>query len=230
MPGSKSRVGVIIPAAGVGRRMNSKTHKPFLKIRGKEIILWTIESFRLPSIREIILVANDADMAFIKGRFWKKLSSAGVTDAVPGGKRRQDSVSNGLAALSSRSDIVLVHDAVRPFASSKLINKIISETKKYSAAIPGIPPTDTIKKINDSGFACETYVRSGLRCIQTPQGFRRDILEKAYSMNGGQDATDDASLVEALGIPVRIVPGETENFKITTPADIALAKQIIASR
>jgi len=124
-----------------------------------------------------------------------------------------------------------VHDAVRPFASPELFKHIIISAKKYGSAIPGLPPKETIKQVNEEGFVKKTISRDMLRNIQTPQGFQKDIFLKAYKLSKEKylNVTDDASLVEQSGYKVKVVDGEEANIKITTPADMQLAENIIQS-
>lgn len=226
----KTGVGVIIPAAGVSRRMKRRCHKPFIKLCGKEILLWTIEKFQMNEICDVILVLNKDDMPAARSSLRKKLMSAGITKIVEGGERRQDSVARGLAEISPDVDVVLIHDAVRPFTSKKMIKAIIDGAVDYGAAVPGVAPVDTIKQVNQEGYATITPERAQLRCIQTPQGFRKDILDRAYAENNEFIATDDAALVEAIGVPVKIISGDPGNFKITTPFDLSLASEILRSK
>jgi 2-C-methyl-D-erythritol 4-phosphate cytidylyltransferase/2-C-methyl-D-erythritol 2,4-cyclodiphosphate synthase len=149
--------------------------------------------------------------------------------AVEGGERRQDSVARGLSALSDGIEIVLVHDAARPFASAELAGSVVDAAIEHGAAVPVAQIPDTIKRVGE-GVVKETLDRSELGTAQTPQGFRRDILESAYRALAGADVTDDAAAVELAGHNVAAVPGEPGNFKVTTPVDLELASLIANCR
>jgi 2-C-methyl-D-erythritol 4-phosphate cytidylyltransferase/2-C-methyl-D-erythritol 2,4-cyclodiphosphate synthase len=149
--------------------------------------------------------------------------------AITGGERRQDSVMEGLKALSDDVSIVLVHDAARPFATPDLTERVIAAARAHGAAVPVIPVPDTVKRL-DGDRVDETVDRSGLGLAQTPQGFRRDIIELAYRELAGVDVTDDAAAVERLGLPVAVVSGEPGNFKVTTPVDLQLASVVANCR
>jgi 2-C-methyl-D-erythritol 4-phosphate cytidylyltransferase/2-C-methyl-D-erythritol 2,4-cyclodiphosphate synthase len=149
--------------------------------------------------------------------------------AVNGGERRQDSVLRGLSALSDDVDVVLIHDAARPFASAELAASVVEAAREHGAAVPVIPVLDTVKRVAE-GSVSQTLDRSELGMAQTPQGFRRDVIEQAYRSLAGADVTDDAAAVELAGHSVAAVPGEPGNFKITTPVDLELASLIANCR
>lgn len=144
---------------------------------------------------------------------------------VAGGTERQHSIANALAQLSGQPDLVLVHDAARPCASGALIRRVIAAAWEHGAAIPALPINETVKRVSSEGIILETIPRSELRAAQTPQGFHRELLRAAYHHAAAHAlaVTDDASLVEAYGAPVHIVPGETGNIKITLPEDFERA-------
>jgi 2-C-methyl-D-erythritol 4-phosphate cytidylyltransferase len=226
-------VAVIIPAGGKGRRMGGKTPKQFLPLCGKPILHHTIQRFNgIARVREIIVVVPSAHLRRAKslvrrGAFHK------VTAIVAGGAERQDSVRLGLAACSSDVRFVLVHDAVRPLVPAEIIGKVISAAQRYGAAVVAAPVNDTIKieSVTRPGFYSKTLPRHLLWGVQTPQGFRLDMLRKAHrkAVRTGFRGTDDASLVENMGLPVKIVVGTRENLKITSPADISLAEILLSA-
>ena len=227
------RVGVIIPAAGAGRRMGRGTSKPFIKIAAQPILLRSVLPFEnSDAVDAVVIVAakrycTDVRKLVAKHRLRK------TVEVVEGGKERQDSVWNGLKALAHlRVDIVLIHDAARPFVDSELIKRVIAAAVRYGAAIPGIPLTDTVKSAGKDGFVGKTIDRGTLRRIQTPQGFAVEPLMRAFrhAMKRGEYGTDEAMLFERSGIPVKIVEGSGENVKITTAGDLHLAKHIVARR
>lgn len=218
-------VGVVIPAAGQGKRMGTKESKQFLLFHEKPILLHTLEVFEFhPEIDEIVVVVRESEME----RTQKLIDEQGyqkVSRIVAGGRERQESVFLGLKGLST--DLVLVHDAVRPFVTQKAVTRLISEIRVFDAAILAVPVKDTIKKA-DEGQVLETLERKRLWSVQTPQGFRRELLVKAHiqAEKEANFATDDSALVEQLGIKVRVVDGEYTNIKITTPEDLIFAEAI----
>ena len=220
-----SYVTAIALAAGRGERLKSKVPKLLAKIGSKPVIIHTLEALsRNPSIKDIILVANAKNLremtAWVKRYHIRKISSV-----VEGGARRQDSLGNGLKAVDSRTDLVLIHDAARPFIDKNLIDSVINVAKKSGAAITGVPVKATIKKAFGK-VVDKTIERKNLWEIQTPQVFKKDLILKAYKKFGKIDVTDDAMLVEKLGGKVNIVEGSYSNIKITTPEDLVLAEAI----
>lgn len=211
----------IIPAAGQGRRMGGKVPKQYLLLEGRPLLWHTLAVLeRSPLIRALILAVRPEDQQFAA-----QLAAgfAKVRCLVTGGEERGDSVRAGLAATNAEDEIVLVHDAVRPFVSPSLIERVVAAAREWGAAIPVLPVRETIKVVDD-GQVVETPPRSRLWAAQTPQGFRRSLLLEAFSgQGGGVLATDEAMLVERLGRVVRVVEGEPGNLKITTPEDLAWA-------
>ncbi len=226
------RVAAIIPAAGTGRRMGGERPKQFLEIAGIPILLRTLVRFEQSvEIDEIVAVVPEAEFSeterLVRGRQLRK-----VTAIVKGGKERQDSVWNGLQALSDRRiAIALIHDAARPFAGADLISAVIESAGTHGSAVPGILVSDTIKQSDAASFVLSTLDRSTLRSIQTPQGFEYAMLVNALrvAMKDGEYGTDEASIVERQGIRVKIVEGSPDNIKITTPWDLEVA-ELIARR
>jgi len=220
------RVGVVIAAGGRGRRLGSSVPKQFLPLAGIPILQRTVELFAsLRLVDEIVIASPKEHVARVRNL----LARGGIkkiVSIVPGGRERQDSVWNGLHGFISKPDVVLVHDAVRPLVGRATVNKVIASTAKHGAAVVGVKVQDTIKVEAKSGFYARTLDRSKLWAVQTPQGFEFRILMKAHqaARRSGFIGTDDASLVERLKIPVRIVEGDQMNIKITTSADLHLAK------
>jgi 2-C-methyl-D-erythritol 2,4-cyclodiphosphate synthase/2-C-methyl-D-erythritol 4-phosphate cytidylyltransferase len=179
-----------------------------------------------PLIDGIVLVLHRDDMSYcqqtvIRGAGFKKIRAL-----VPGGAQRSESVRAGLGETTAADEIVLVHDAVRPFVARELIARVIGAAVEAGAALPALPVKETVKVVED-GLVVSTPARESLWGAQTPQAFRRDVLLRAHAMKAAALATDDAMLVEALGVPVRVVAGDETNLKLTTPADLAWAKQHI---
>ncbi|MFH1347120.1 MAG: 2-C-methyl-D-erythritol 4-phosphate cytidylyltransferase [Candidatus Margulisiibacteriota bacterium] len=213
----------IITAAGYGKRMGQP--KQFLELGGKPVLEQTISVFdRTKVIDEIVLVVNPEDVERAK-----KFKYAKLKKVVGGGKERQDSVYNGLKALPEDVEIVAIHDGARPFVTSEIIEKAIEETKRSGAVVVGVPVKDTIKSVaGDKLQVTDTLNRNELWAAQTPQVFKKDIILKAFhDAQGKHEVTDDAMLVEKLGIPVKMVMGLYQNIKITTPDDLIIAEGII---
>ncbi len=221
---------VIIPAGGVGKRFGGDLPKQYIELEGIPIILRTLLCFeQSPYVVNIIIAASDEWYAFIDNLI-SKYNIKKVKDIISGGKERLNSIDNALKSEHLyNSDIILVHDAVRPFVSQKLIKEIIEASDKYGAAIPGINPNETIKSANADNIVQSTLNRSQIWSIQTPQGFRRPLILKAYqnAIRKNIFGTDDSSLVEAIAHKVKIIPGEPQNIKITTPFDMSIAGKIL---
>lgn len=218
-------VGVVIPAAGQGKRMGTKESKQFLLFHQKPIFLHTIEVFENhPEVDEIVVVVRETEIERTK-RLIKEHGIKKVSKVVAGGRERQESVFMGLKVITT--DLVLVHDAVRPFVTEKAITRLISEIRDYNAAILAVPMKDTVKKV-EQNCVSGTLQRNQLWSVQTPQGFRRELLLKAHieAEKNNDFATDDSALVEKLGVNVRVVDGEYTNIKITTPEDLIFAEAI----
>ena len=219
------RVGVVIPAGGRGIRMGGDVPKQFMILKGKPILHHSVRVFDAhPFVHEIVVVVPEdqiqrTEALVEKGRFKK------VSHVVVGGAERQLSVRNGLLSFDVEPEIVLVHDAVRPLVSRDVITYVINATRKYKAAVVGVPVKDTIK-IEADGFYRKTLERSGLWAVQTPQGFLYEILMRAHlaAQRSAFLGTDESSLVERLRIPVKVVEGEYGNIKLTTRDDLNLAK------
>ena len=219
-------------AAGKGLRFSLKHPKPLVNLKHQPVIIYCLKVFnRHPEIKNIILVAN----ALNKGHIIAKLRQYKinkVTKVILGGRRRQDSVFSGLKALDAGTDLVLIHDGVRPFITQDMVSSLIKEAKKSSAAIAGVPVKATIKAVDSrkSLVVSKTLDRKNLWEIQTPQVFRRDLILKAYKKFGRREVTDDAMLVEKLGAKVSVVLGSYNNIKITTAEDLVIAEAIARNR
>ena len=219
----------VIVAAGKGRRMGTEVSKQFLSLCGKEILAHSVEKFeKAEKIRDIVLVTGEdslldvRDMAQEYG--WKKIVSA-----VAGGKERQDSVWNGLQAVSDDTDIVLIHDGVRPFVTEDILDHSIETAVEMGGCVAGVPAKDTIKVCNSENIAVATPDRSTLWQIQTPQTFRKDLIMQAYQKAKAEGfvGTDDASLAEYSGCPVKVIMGSYRNIKITTKEDLLIGEAFL---
>jgi 2-C-methyl-D-erythritol 4-phosphate cytidylyltransferase len=219
----------IIVAAGQGRRLKSAVPKPLVKIGKFPAIIYSLSVLnKHPQIDEIIVVVNAVNRAKIT-RLIQKGSFKKVKHFVLGGKRRQDSVYNGLGMVNTRNDWVLIHDAARPFIDRTMISKVILAAKKTGSAIVGIRPRATIKLAGKNNLVAETLDRDRLWEVQTPQVFKKELILQAYKKYGTGKVTDDASLIEKLGADVVVVAGSYQNIKITTGEDLLFAG-LIAKR
>jgi len=216
---------VIIPAAGIGKRFNLPLPKQFTNVDGKPIIIQTVKIFDLvPLVTSIIVAANQEWIDYTHSLI-TKYDIVKPVHIIKGGKVRQDSVNNALKhKIIKNADIVLVHDAVRPFVSHELVNNVINSAIEYGAAVPALFPIETIKMVNKKGFVVRTLDRSKLCSVQTPQGFRQEIILEAYkyAYENRIYSTDDASLIEKVGYSVKIIQGEETNIKITTQSDLRM--------
>ncbi|MBU1299955.1 MAG: 2-C-methyl-D-erythritol 4-phosphate cytidylyltransferase [Bacteroidetes bacterium] len=217
------KVGVVIPAGGIGKRFGSDKPKQFLEINGMPILQLTIQKFQTCDAIDFIVVVSHTDFVEETQKLVYQNQFTKVKSIVVGGEHRQDSVWNGIKEILKFSvDIILIHDGVRPFVTNKLILDIINATEEYDAAVPGLAPKDTIKISDDNGFLVETPYRRLLYAVQTPQGFKTDLIVKAYEKAFYDKfyGTDDASLVEKLRRKVKLVNGDYNNIKITTVEDL----------
>lgn len=221
---------VIIPAAGSGTRFGAERPKQFIPLLGIPILVRTLQAFEATdAVQNIVIAASPRFHASI-AELAHKYRLTKIAGIVEGGKERQDSIFNALqTSISAASDVILVHDAVRPFVTPGFIQTIINSAWEHGAAIPGLTPKETIKECTEAGLVAITHERSRLRAIQTPQGFRREVLVSAYhkARQHGFLGTDDASVVECAGFPVQVIAGEEKNIKITTPLDFAWAEFLL---
>jgi 2-C-methyl-D-erythritol 4-phosphate cytidylyltransferase len=221
---------VIIPAAGQGKRMRAGKNKVLLQLIEMPILIHTLRVFESDEACEGIILAISAGDQEHFSSLLKEYRIKKVTALVVGGKERQHSVYNGLQAAKDEG-IVLVHDAARPFITSRVIHELVAVAKQDGAAVVAVPVKDTIKKV-DQFEVVETIERSSLWAIQTPQAFRVSLLKEAHDLAAAQQflGTDEASLVERLKVPVKIVEGDYNNIKLTTPEDLYFAEAIIKQR
>lgn len=224
-------VSVVVPAAGQGKRMNAGMNKTFLTILGTPMLVRTMQKLSASDKVDEIIVVVGADEVAGTRKLLEHVPDIKPFAVVAGGKERQDSVANGLKAVSFEADIVLVHDAARPMVSVETIEQVIETAKKNGAAIAAVPAKNTIKVVDASGIVKRTPERASLWEIQTPQGFRKDILEAAYqkAYADGFLGTDDASLVERSGQLVEVVMSDYRNIKVTTPEDLLIAEAFLGS-
>jgi 2-C-methyl-D-erythritol 4-phosphate cytidylyltransferase len=223
------KVLAIIPAAGAGVRMGGETPKQFLSIEGVPIVVHTLRKFNeADSIDEIYLGVRPEDMERAQAEIQREQYSKPVR-VFPGGATRQQTVSLGVREAPSSTEIVVVHDAVRPFVTTELIHLSVEAARKSGAAILGIPSVDTVKQVERQAIL-GTIPRERIVLAQTPQAFRFEILKDACERAeaDGYEATDEASLVERLGGAVTVLMGSDRNIKITKPSDLPLARLFLA--
>ena len=219
-------VSAIVPAAGYGLRLNRSLPKPLVSLNKRPIFIHTLSILnRHPDIKEIILVVSPDILGSIP-YYLKKYRIKKIKQLLVGGRRRRDSVENGLRRISKQADLVLVHDAVRPFIELNMISRLIKQAKKTGAAIAGVPVNSAVKEIDTRNRVVKTLKREHLYEIQTPQVFQKDLIVNAYKRFPNVAAVDDASLVERLGRQVVVLFGSYFNIKITTPEDLVFARSI----
>jgi 2-C-methyl-D-erythritol 4-phosphate cytidylyltransferase len=205
--------------------MKNSTRKQYLLLEGVPVLVRSVRLFLShPALVRLAVVVPPADLEEA-GRLLQQYCPLERLELVGGGDTRQDSVLKGLQALPPDCDLIGVHDAARPLATGALLGRLIAAALKYGAAVPVIGLNDTVKIIGEDEMIVSTPPRRDLRRVQTPQIFRAALIRQAYeeAADSGAQATDDASLVELLGEPVKAVEGEASNFKITAPPDLVLA-------
>ena len=231
------KISVILPAAGLGTRMGRSvpekagtSRKQFMLLEGSPILLHTIRKFvSSPAVGEIVVALRAEDLEWVRDLLERESFGKPVR-LVEGGDSRQESVENALATLGPGTELVAVHDAVRPFIEHSVLEKVFAEAEENGAAIVGIVPVDTVKQIHRNKIR-QTIPRERLILAQTPQVFRFDLLKQAFAKarEDGFAGTDESSLVERLEqVEVSVVPGSDRNIKITKPSDMDLARLFLA--
>ncbi len=223
-------VVAVVPAAGRGARMGGSTPKQFLALGGIPLLVYSLQTLAsVDHISEIVVVIPDADREYCQKEVVNRFNIQKVTQIVPGGARRQDSVRNGVFAIHDKPELVLVHDGVRPFVSRKIVEQAIRSAFETGAALVAIPMKDTVKRVNEKRVVEATLNREELWLAQTPQVFRYSWLVEAHRVAEANNlhVTDDAGLIEQLGYHVHIVEGSSHNIKITRPEDLTLGESIL---
>ena len=223
--GSVKKAVAVVPAGGSGARMGSRRPKQYLTLAGAPILVLTLRALARCRSLDGLVVAAPADRVEATRELLRRFRVPRVLGVVPGGAQRQDSVREGLQAAPSDAGWIVVHDAVRPFVTPELIERVLAAARVPGAATCGWPVRETVKRVRDSVVEA-TLPREGLWLTQTPQAFRRDLLREAHekALRDGYEATDDAMLVERLGGRVAMVEGLPHNLKITTPDDLKTAR------
>lgn len=229
----RKRVAAVIAAAGEGRRMGGQLEKQFMLLAGRPLLWHTLQTFQIsPWIQGVVVAVPKHRVGFV----WEDMVRPGgfskVLEVVEGGAERQESVRRGLCCIGDGWDIVMVHDGARPLITAELIARCVEQTMIWGATVAAVPATDTIKEVDPQGFVDRTHPRERLWMVQTPQTFRYHWIKAAHdrAWREGFSGTDDSSLVERLGVKVRVVKGSYENIKVTTPADLRLAEEILLRR
>jgi len=220
------KIAVIIAAAGSGTRMGGGIPKQFLEIEGKPVLVKTALAFSQNQYIDGFFVVTGEEYIEKSKKLLEGIDK--FMGVVAGGAQRQDSVYNGLKVLQADMDYVLVHDAARPFVAQEIINRVVEKAVEKGTAVAAVAVKDTIKTIEDEEQFKSTLPRNQLRSVQTPQGFRKNIIVKAYEKACAEEfyGTDDAALVERMGVPVYVVEGSYDNIKITTKEDMPMEYRI----
>ena len=216
-------VTAIIAAGGRGLRFGAAQPKQMLSLGGQAILERSVDAFRQCDLVDDLVVALPPDLANDPPAYL--LTGGKPLEIVAGGARRRDSVAQAFARVADRADIVVIHDAARPFVTADAIRRTIDAAVESGAAIAALAAHDTVKRVNAEGVITDTLRREEIYLAQTPQAFRTSVLRDAIAIGG--DATDEAMLAEQAGHPVRVVEGDPQNLKITTPADLVLAERLL---
>lgn len=223
-------VSAIIVSAGKGVRMNDTFRKQYMDLSGLPLVAHSVIAFdECRPIEEIFLVVPKEDMDYCQKRILFPLGLKKKVHLIPGGDQRQDSVYKGLQAIDKHTDTVVIHDGVRPFVRADDLLACIQGSKDFGACILGIPSSDTLKRVDKSEIIRETLTRDRIWQAQTPQAFQYDLILKAHeaARRDGYVGTDDASLLERLGLDVKIISGSRLNIKITLKEDLAVARALL---
>jgi 2-C-methyl-D-erythritol 4-phosphate cytidylyltransferase len=227
------RTAVLVPAAGRGERLGPGAPKALRPLGGIPMLVHAVRALAASRTVDIVVIAAPEDTAEAVASMLAEQSFPAEVLVVTGVDTRQDSVARALLALPSDIDVVLVHDAARPLVPVEVVTAVVAAVRAgYEAVVPGLPVVDTIKQVDAESDVVRTVDRTSLRAIQTPQGFRRSVLQQAHAAADLDQvpATDDAGLVELLGRVVHVIPGHEEAFKVTTPLDIVMAEAVLARR
>lgn len=223
----------LVPAAGQGKRMGAARSKPYLLLDEKPILLHTLQALeQCPLIDDVVLLVEHGEIEHARASVVEAFGLAKVSAVRAGGQKRQDSVWEGLKTITDDCDLVMVHDGARPFVTQEILARAVQGAIDCGASVVGVPAKDTVKLVSAQKHVLETPDRAGVFLVQTPQTFRRAIVLEAYrqAMREGFYATDDAALVERLGMPIKVVEGSYDNIKITTPEDLAIGEMIVRRR
>jgi 2-C-methyl-D-erythritol 4-phosphate cytidylyltransferase len=215
----------VVPAGGMGARMGSRRPKQYLALAGCPLLVHTLRNLRHCKALDGVVLTVPGDRVAATRRLLSRYRITTALDVLGGGGSRQESVWRGLEAVPAGPQWIVVHDAVRPFVTSALVERLLAAARRWGAATCGIEVRETVKHVT-AGMVQSTVDREGLWLVQTPQAFNRDLLREAHekARRDGYTGTDDAVLVERLGAQVAMVPGLPDNMKITTPEDLRIAR------
>ena len=224
------RTAALVPAAGRGERLGAGVPKALRPIGGTPMLVHAVHALAdSRSVDLIVIAAPEEAVESVRALFLEDIGAEVMV--ISGGDTRQASVTRALIGLPEDVDVVLVHDAARPFVPTEIVSAVVAEVRNGNpAVIPALLVSDTIKQVNADEFVIGTPDRSSLRAVQTPQGFDRAVLQAAHAAANDDAATDDAGLVERHGVQVRVIAGHEEAFKVTRPIDLLLAESVLAKR
>ncbi|MBL7070794.1 MAG: 2-C-methyl-D-erythritol 4-phosphate cytidylyltransferase [Candidatus Omnitrophica bacterium] len=224
----KAKVTAIVPSAGKGARFSSKENKILARLNKKPLLLYSLKVLESSPLVEDVVLVVDAGLMEAAGKLVRRHNIAKVTHIVKGGRTRSESVKRGLSAISRDTSFVLVHDGARPLVNKEIIRKTVAAAKRFGAAVAAVPVKSTIKVSGRDSFVKYTPDRRYLWEAQTPQVFRKSILEDAYKrLKATGSFTDDTALIENMGKKVKIVKSDYNNIKVTTAEDIKIAEVLL---
>jgi len=225
------KIQAIIALGGTGTRLKASVPKPFMELNGKPLCVYALDIFEQSPIINSIIVVGHPDKLLDYNDLIRRYHFQKITRVVAGGDTRRESVAHGLAVLDEDTDIVVVHDGARPFVTSEIIRDAVALCGGVPAVVAAVPVKSTIKRVDqDTLNVYETVDRANLWEIQTPQVFTKEVLLKAHAQSWSDESTDDAMMVERLGIPVKVLKGSDRNIKITTLEDLTIAEAFLQSR
>lgn len=225
-------VAAVFPAAGQGKRMHAGMNKVFLELAGLPILVHTLRRFSQSTQIDYLVVVVAAEEVEAIRTLLRSVPNLKPFQVVAGGTERQYSIANGLAILPEDTDVVLVHDAARPLVTVQTIDDVVKAAQKVGGAVAAVPEKNTVKIVSSDGTVIKTPPRETLWEVQTPQGFRKELLLAAYQKAKEENflGTDDSSLVERLHVPVKVVESNYQNIKVTTPEDLVIAEALLRSQ
>ena len=224
---NREKCTAVVLAAGKGSRMGTKIQKQYLEICGKPVLYYSLAAFAAsPIIDEIVLVTGEGKTDYCRKNIIEAYGITKVNKIVVGGKERYESVYKALREIEPEG-YVFIHDGARPFVDESIIERTYQAVKEYRACVAGMPSKDTVKIVDENDFAVNTPERRFVWCIQTPQVFDAELLKQAYAQEYTPFFTDDASVVEAMGVSVCLAEGNRENIKITTPFDLKISSALV---
>lgn len=230
VPAPPARVAAIVPAAGRGERLGPGAPKALREIGGTPMLVYAVKALAASPLVDLVVVAAPADSVEQVRALVDGPSYGADVVVVAGGETRSESVARALINLPDDVDVVLVHDAARPLVPVEVVSAVAAAVREgHEAVVPVVPVVDTIKSVDSDGNIMGTVPRDDLRAAQTPQGFTREVLQRAHA-EVDAPVTDDAGMVESLGFPIHAVDGHEDSFKVTRPIDVVLAEAVIARR